>query len=237
MWSRQGSAKHRDDVDNASRRLVWAYDKFVNSEAGSPEEEVALRRERDVLRAELEKHLGRYVVEQLLREQQATFDVRAVDSSYHLIISDDTIDSPFKVSAEMVKTVQKHVHDSGEEEKARAVFDWMQEHIPYDYDYLHGKTRRKYQDAKEVIDRKTGVCGEQAFLYIAMARSVGLKSGYASVSVDCFGDHVQHGCASVELERMVLVDTAYHQFDVRHKKFRVLNDREIAELYQQWGNA
>ncbi|MBS3060190.1 MAG: hypothetical protein J4432_01630 [DPANN group archaeon] len=51
MWSRQGSAKHRDDVDNASRRLVWAYDKFVNSEAGSPEEEVALRRERDAMDA------------------------------------------------------------------------------------------------------------------------------------------------------------------------------------------
>jgi tetratricopeptide (TPR) repeat protein len=75
-------------------------------------------------------------------------------------------------------------------------------------------------------------CQEFAFLYVALARAVGLKSFHVFVDQDCRGMKCLHGCASVFLEdKALLVDPAYLSFGAAHKKFAVLDDLQTAALY------
>ena len=74
-----------------------------------------------------------------------------------------------------------------------------------------------------------------AYTYIAIARSLGLKAGYVSVAVDAYGSRVHHGCAYVSLNgRDVLVDIAYHTFDISHQEYSKLSDREAIRQFKSW---
>jgi hypothetical protein len=74
-----------------------------------------------------------------------------------------------------------------------------------------------------------------AFLYITMARCIGLKSAYVSVTRDCNGKKVWHGCAVVDAgHKKVLVDPAYHVFDVKHRKYEILDDSRVLEMFNAW---
>ncbi len=143
---------------------------------------------------------------------------------YTYVITEDR-DQPFQVNQQIVDAAQKIVAGkSFPEEKARAIFDWFEKNIAY------GKSARKhhkkgYRHSAEVFTDKEGVCGEMAVLYVAMARAVGLESNYVSVDVDYKGENVCHACAAVKLVgKFILVDPAYHTFDILHRKFSILND-------------
>ncbi len=45
---------------------------------------------------------------------------------------------------------------------------------------------------------------------------------------------VQHACSVVYVPNPVLVDLAYRQFDVKHRKIVIRTDREIFALFTQW---
>jgi len=161
-----------------------------------------------------------------------TIDLTVMHDDYNIYLSDGTIGNPFVISRELMGIIRAHTRPfSTQERKARAVFDWIEQNIEY------GASRRNggYADTSEVLKNRQGICGEMAFLYITMARSVSLRSAYVSVKKDCFGKEVQHGCAIVDIgERDVLADPAYHAFDVAHKEFQVLSDREVIARYSQW---
>jgi hypothetical protein len=64
-----------------------------------------------------------------------------------------------------------------------------------------------------------------------MARSVGLKANYVSVTVDNQGKNGAHACAAVYLgQEPTLVDPAYHTFDVKHQAFVIKTDAEAVPL-------
>jgi hypothetical protein len=67
-----------------------------------------------------------------------------------------------------------------------------------------------------------------------MARSVGLKASYVSVTKDCDGNSVRHACAGIHLHRLFLADIAYKQFDVKHKLFSVNKDSDVWRKYNEW---
>ena len=155
-----------------------------------------------------------------------------IDSDYRVVISEADVDllSPFKLRPEMLEIAQKTtrgIHNSYD--KAKTLFDYVDTKISY------GDTKRTngIRDSEEVFLTQEGICSELTFLYVAMARSVGLRAGYAHVDVDYAGDKVNHACAVVDLGRDVLADVAYHKFDVAHLDWYKLDDMQAIDNFRR----
>lgn len=145
------------------------------------------------------------------------------------VITDDH-DHPFQVTDAMAAlALRLTIGQSKDYDKAFSIYEWIEQNIAYGDKKL--KPKVGYRTAPEVLETEEGVCGEMAVLYIVMARYVSLKSNLAVVSVDHRGKKVQHACASVRTDGTIrLADPAYHRFDVKHKKFRILPDNEAVSM-------
>jgi Flp pilus assembly protein TadD len=79
------------------------------------------------------------------------------------------------------------------------------------------------------------VCQDYAFLYVALSRSVGLKTYNVFVEQDCNGRMVSHACAALFTGgKVLLVDPMYRWFGVPHKKFTVLDDVQNIAACAAW---
>ena len=69
------------------------------------------------------------------------------------------------------------------------------------------------------------VCSDYAFLYVSLARAVGLKAYAVDVQEACDGSKMWHACAAVYFgTNAVLVDPIYGWFGGTHRKFFILDD-------------
>ena len=129
--------------------------------------------------------------------------------------------------------VKETKHLPTPQEKAKQLFDWMQEHIVYDQEKLERKKCEKtgLRDSLEVFYDKKGLCGEQAYLYIVLSRLAGLDSWYVVVD-ETHNGKSNHACAAVDLDRIVYVDPAFHTFGICHKQVKPMNDFEVYQAYR-----
>lgn len=151
-----------------------------------------------------------------------------IDSSrYHLSMLDSSVPCPvaLHLTSDLLQMINTEIGKQQDEFcKAHALFDWMEQHVNYDHDKPHNT----YRTANEVLLFGKGVCGEMAYLYIAMSRLAGMISKYVEVDKDFYGNDVSHACAVVYPDgREIFVDPAYHQFDVRHRSYKILPDKEM----------
>jgi len=162
------------------------------------------------------------------------FNLHNISEGYNVLLADKSIENPFIINSELVKIIKDYTANiKNDEEKAKKIFNWIHQNIEYD----NLRNDNKYQNSKETLEHRLGICGEMAFLYITMARAAGLKSKYVSVKVDCDNKKVNHGCAVVYLQNNpILVDPAYNKFDIHHRKYNILNDNEITENFIYWRN-
>jgi transglutaminase-like putative cysteine protease len=159
------------------------------------------------------------------------------NKDYKLVINDDSIKNPFVLSDDMIKIAKSQTSGKASEyDKAKAIFDWIENNIPYDLDKkdaIENNTNHGYNDSLETFNKGSGVCGEQAYLYVSMARSIGLPSNFVSVNRDFEGKEVYHACAAVRVnDKTILADPAYHIFDINHQDYSILTDKKAIELYE-----
>ncbi len=166
-------------------------------------------------------------------EPDDKLDVGGICGGYQLAVTEGCVSNPFIIDSELMKLIKKHTRGSrSDHEKAKAIFDWIEQNIQYGEG---GRGMYRYKNSKEVLSTKEGICGEMAYLYITMARSCGLKSNYVSVKRDNRNKKVHHGCAAVDTERgRILADPAYHTFDIKHRRFSVISDKEATQMYNSW---
>lgn len=152
-----------------------------------------------------------------------------------VIMEKGAVNFPFKVNTEVAQTASEIVKDCHDDlDRARVIFEWFQKNVQYG-ESIREKVGSGYFDALEVFTHKQGVCGEMAILYCSMARMVGLKASYVSVKKDYEGEEVSHACAGVEINgRHVLVDPAYHSFDIKHQEYDVLSDESFFKKFSSW---
>jgi tetratricopeptide (TPR) repeat protein len=75
-------------------------------------------------------------------------------------------------------------------------------------------------------------CQEATFLYVALAKAVGLKSFCVQVDQDYEGRKTLHACAGVYVgDKLLLVDPACFWFGAPHQKFVVLSDVQAIGVY------
>ncbi|RMF55689.1 transglutaminase domain-containing protein [Candidatus Woesearchaeota archaeon] len=193
----------------------------------------------------IEKILGinhnetRLIISTIKREKRETeevdnpsLDVSAIDSQYTVVLTEKDHYNPFIINEELVRIIRKHTRNCATDlEKARAIYDWIHDNIKYGE--IRGKFR--YNNSEEVLHAKKGLCGEMAFLYTTMARSVGLTSNIVLVDRDDRWKKVMHACSVVYIDgREILVDPAYNKFDIHHKRYKILSDREVMEKFREW---
>jgi hypothetical protein len=166
------------------------------------------------------------------RYNDVCLDLSDINPNYNLTLTDDSIDNPFIINSELVRAIRDYTKDcETNEAKARAIFDWIETNI----EYGHSNPEKTYGNTRDVLINKKGICGEMAFLDITMNRSVNLRSSFVYVMVDNRGKRVEHACALVEVEGgNILVDPAYHTYDIHHQKWEVLSDAKITQMYNAW---
>jgi hypothetical protein len=152
---------------------------------------------------------------------------------YVITITESDVKVPYQVTSEMFERAEENTRNcKTAEEKARALFDWLEAELQY------GTSKRGavgYRNSREVYEQKEGVCGEMAYTLITLFRSVGLRAGYVSVAVDAYGNRVNHGCVWVSIDRHeVLVDIAYHTFDIHHLRYSKISDVKAIKKFQAW---
>lgn len=199
--------------------------KIISSFSGGSEFAEILRG--DPMRRLLEKALPGYVMD-LLYDDVSTATAK-VGGAY--VLTDDH-DHPFQVT-NMITAISHEVTGGKEREydKAAAIYEWIERHIIYGRDKLERTIQ--YRTAPEVLETQEGVCGEMAILYVVMARCASLESNFVVVDVDCDGRKVNHACASVRTDGTVrLVDPAYHRFDVKHIRYRIMPDSEAVSMLE-----
>jgi Flp pilus assembly protein TadD len=137
---------------------------------------------------------------------------------------------PLEASPEMTNWVQRIVLTNGSKlQRAKALFDALEAHAQSGF----GKTRTASQAFSAWRHEGTMLsCQEYAYLYVALARAVGLRAYDVSVDEDCDGSKAPHACAAVVIgAQIILVDPAYDWFGAPHRKFQLLNDVQATAFH------
>ena len=158
---------------------------------------------------------------------------------FGLVIVEKDSPNPFRITQEMTAIANKCIANKQNlEERAEAIFDWMEQNIKY------GEKKRGqvgYRRSDEVIKTGEGVCGEDTYPYVVMLRYAGLQARFAVIDRDCFGKKVYHACARILSPREFSSDVAYHMFDVErdsgsgdHQEIKVITDEVAVRMFEQW---
>ncbi|MFC1753876.1 transglutaminase-like domain-containing protein [Thermoproteota archaeon] len=156
---------------------------------------------------------------------------KGILDNYNIVITDNTFSFPVKIDGELYSQVKEFRSISDEKERAKAIFDWQRENVAY------GSRKRsvRYRDSVETLHDKEGVCGETAYLYIALARASDLEVKMVDVELDYRGKEVNHSCAVVFAgDEKIFVDPAYRAFGINHQKFSILSDAEMYSHFDEW---
>ncbi|WP_028590983.1 transglutaminase domain-containing protein [Paenibacillus massiliensis] len=107
---------------------------------------------------------------------------------------------------------------SGDEEKARRLYDWVGSRIAYDYDKVEAYEQRgewREQTPRDTFDTRRGVCIDYARLYAVMARSQGLQvkvvTGLGYNGAGGYGPHAWNEVYIAEQEAWIPLDATWAQ--------------------------
>ncbi len=117
-------------------------------------------------------------------------------------------------------------------DRARTLFHWLQSIAPIDQEKLARYEQPHLRQVAIVTAAgtdNTGVTVDRALLLTGLARKTGLEADLIEVTTDIFGRSISHVCVGIKVDqkRVVLVDLAYHCFDIRHRNWRALSDDEL----------
>jgi tetratricopeptide (TPR) repeat protein len=144
-----------------------------------------------------------------------------------------SITNPFAATPAMASWAKQLIAGAdGDMEKAQRLFSGLTRSIEPGFGpgYSHRTAEEAFQAWRD--PKASLTCQDYTFLYVALAREVGLKAYYALVNRDYQSNLVLHACAGVLIgERALLVDPSYYWFGVPHTEFEFQNDLEAVALY------
>ncbi|MFT4311986.1 MAG: transglutaminase-like domain-containing protein [Candidatus Woesearchaeota archaeon] len=148
---------------------------------------------------------------------------------YSLALIDESVNSPFRLNRELALRANIiRQKKNTQSQKSFEIYTYLEQKLRY------GRTNQTYGDSQEVWESKRGVCGEMSVLYISMARFCGIQSAYVHVTKDIDSRSVNHACAVSYVPGPLFVDIAYHRFNISHKEYKIITDKELFRRYQLW---
>lgn len=150
---------------------------------------------------------------------------------YDVALMERNVDYPAKLNAEMYQKVKQFRAINDEKERAKAIYNWVISTVEA------GDAKRAvgYRTSIETLSDREGVCGEQTYLYVAIARASDLKAKYLRVYRNRLGSKVKHACAAVyPYSNRIDVDFTINTFGVHHEETELISDAEMMRLFKEW---
>lgn len=139
-------------------------------------------------------------------------------------------ENPFDETPEMAQWAHRIVGTNADEmTKAKLLFEAMTRRIA-------GNQWREQRTAEQTFNEWTNAqakfsCEDYTFLYVCLARDVGLKAFFVDVTKDDSGDPVAHACPGVFIGgKAVLVDPITDWFGAPHQEYAFEDDLEATAL-------
>ena len=115
-------------------------------------------------------------------------------------------------------------------DKARSLFDAVTERFDLGTRTHQRTAKEAAADWKNPLTHLT--CEDYTFLYVALAREVGLPAFCVLINRDCQSNLVSHACAGVFIgSQALLVDPGYQWFGAPHLEYQFLDDAEALGVY------
>jgi tetratricopeptide (TPR) repeat protein/TolB-like protein len=139
--------------------------------------------------------------------------------------------NPLACTAKMRKWAEQSVGDTRDDmDKARRLFYGLTRHVNIS-DELGGRTAA--EAFEDLFNPKASLrCQDYTFLYVALARSVGLKAYFVLVNQDYRGKFVLHSCAGVLMNgKALLIDPSYDWFGAPHQQYEFVDDLRATAIH------
>ncbi|MHB8522572.1 MAG: tetratricopeptide repeat protein [Limisphaerales bacterium] len=140
------------------------------------------------------------------------------------------VTNPLAFTPAMDRWAHGLVHGAATDlEKAQRLFDTLTHHL----NPMEGSLRTAEEVFAAWDDPGASFsCEENANLYVALARAVGLKAFFVEVDEESDGRKALHACAAVFFPtNALLADPSYLWFGAPHRKFTVLDDLQAIALH------
>ena len=148
----------------------------------------------------------------------------------NILKNTNLIINPLEINTNIENITHKIIKENMNDlEKARVIFNYLVKNISYNSNFKINKE----QTAIQTLINKKANCTQYSYLFLAMSRIVNLNIYFADIYVDQNNQIVEHTCVClITNSSYIFIDPTYQIVDVKHKKFRILNDKEtIGSFY------
>jgi tetratricopeptide (TPR) repeat protein len=115
-------------------------------------------------------------------------------------------------------------------DKAKALFDGLARRVEASEGYQTRTAEEVYAAWQKPSERFW--CVDYTVLYVALARSIGLKAFFTYVDNNLYGQVINHVCATVFTDnKAFLIDAALNWFGVPYKRYRIMDDLDVVAYY------
>jgi tetratricopeptide (TPR) repeat protein len=138
---------------------------------------------------------------------------------------------PFAATERMASFAKQTVLGASDDlTKAKRLFDAIACRISFGRDFLGLTAAEAYEDWSKEQPEIT--CQDYTLLYMALARTVGLKAFYVMVNRDYTSNVVFHTCVGLPIDgKALLIDPMYHWFGVPHKEYEFESDFRVMAAF------
>lgn len=123
------------------------------------------------------------------------------------------------------------------EEVIYNIFQWFDENVKY------SRIEQPYYPLQrndlEVLEMKSGTCGDYSNLIVSVLINMGIQAKYAYIKRDCYGDEQDHICAVAEIDgKRILIDATmpyrkWYGFDCPHKEYELYDPQEFEMMMKK----
>lgn len=119
------------------------------------------------------------------------------------------------------------------EDICKSLLAWFDENV--EYSRLNSPFFPLQRSDIDVLEMKSGTCGDYTNLLVSALLSLGYDAKYAYIHRDCYGDEQDHICAAVLIrDEWMLIDATqpyrkWHGFNCRHKDYELLTAKEFED--------
>ncbi|MBP8302675.1 MAG: tetratricopeptide repeat protein [Phycisphaerae bacterium] len=163
-----------------------------------------------------------------------TFSDEALDKALRERLTDEEMKAvtyPLRFTPQMKAWAEELTKGASTDlDKAKALFDGLTRRVEASEGYQTRAAEEVYAAWQKPAERFW--CGDYTVLYVALARSAGLKAFFTRVDNDFNGQVVSHACAAVFADgKVLLVDASSNWFGVPHRRYHVMDDLGVAAYY------
>lgn len=117
------------------------------------------------------------------------------------------------------------------------IIEWFKRNV--EYSRLNSPYFPLVRNDIDVINMKSGTCGDYSNLLVSCLINLGYEAKYAYVKRDCYGDTQDHICVAAKIDiNWILIDVTapylyFHPFNCPHKEYQLYEPFEFQKMMKK----